>query len=139
VTSAESIKLLTALIDADVEISKKAVTALALHRDSEDELIRLARRHPSKSVRGSALFWVGQRAGRRAIETLRDAVDNDPDAGVKARAVFGIAQLPNERSIPILIELLNTHRSREVRKKAAFWLSQKDDPRALAAFEAILK
>lgn len=138
VTSAESIKLLAALIDADVEISKKAVTALALHRDSEDELIRLARRHPSRSVRGSALFWVGQRAGRRAVETLRDAIDNDPDAEVKAKAVFGIAQLPNERSVPILIELLNTHRSREVRKKAAFWLSQKDDPRALAAFEAIL-
>jgi HEAT repeat protein len=138
VSSGESLQLLRALIDADADISKKAVTALALHRDSEDELIRLARRHPSKSIRGTALFWVGQRAGTRAVETLRDAIENDPDGDVKGKAVFGIAQLPNDRSIPILIELLNTHRSRAVRKKAAFWLSQKDDPRALAAFEAIL-
>jgi HEAT repeat protein len=138
VSEQESVRFLTALIDGDAGISKKAVTALALHRDSEEELIRLARRHASKSVRSTALFWVGQRAGRRAAEILRDAIDNDPDAEVKAKAVFGIAQLPDDRSIPMLVDLLNTHRSREVRKKAAFWLSQKDDPRALAALEAIL-
>ena len=138
VTSDESLRFLGALIDGEHEVAKKAVTALALHRDAEDELIRLARRHPSKTVRGTALFWVGQRAGARAVETLRDAIENDPDGDVKAKAVFGIAQLPNDRSIPILVELLNTHRSRAVRKKAAFWLSQKDDPRALAALEAIL-
>jgi hypothetical protein len=137
VDPAESRRLLRALIDED-ELGKEAVTAFAFHRDSEDELIDLAKRHRSKSVRGSALFWVGQRAGARAAEVLRDVVDNDPDESIKGKAVFGIAQMPNDRSIPILIELLNTHRSRAVRKKAAFWLSQKDDPRALAAFEEIL-
>lgn len=138
VSEGESLRFLTSLIDGDAGIAEKAVTALALHRDSEEELIRLARRHGSKSVRSAALFWVGHRAGRRAAEILRDAIDNDPDAEVKAKAVFGIAQLPDDRSIPLLVDLLNAHRSREVRKKAAFWLSQKDDPRALAALEAIL-
>lgn len=134
----DSIRFLRSLIDARI-IGKKAVTALALHEDAQEELLWLARRHASPSIRSSALFWVGQRAGRRAAETLRDAVDHDPEDEVKAKAVFGIAQLPDDQSVPILIELLNTHRSRSVRKKAAFWLSQKNDPRALAAFEAILK
>lgn len=134
----ESIRFLRTIIDSDTSVAKKAVTALALHDQAEEELIRLARRHPSSAIRGSALFWVGQRAGRRAAETLRDAIDHDPEEGVKAKAVFGISQLPEEQSVPILIDLLKTHRSRAVRKKAAFWLSQKKDPRALAAFEEIL-
>jgi HEAT repeat protein len=135
----ESIRLLEALIDTDTSVGKKAVTALALHRDAQENLLRLARRHPSSKVRGQALFWVGQRAGTRAAETLSDAVDNDPDEDVKAKAVFGISQMPDDQSVPLLIKLLNTHRSRQVRKKAAFWLSQKNDPRALEALEAILR
>ena len=134
----ESVRFLRTLIDGRI-VGKKAVTALAVHADAQDELLWLARRHPSPDIRSSALFWVGQRAGRRAAETLRDAVDHDPEEEVKSKAVFGIAQLPDDESIPILIELLKTHRSRQVRKKAAFWLSQKNDPRALAAFEEILK
>ena len=138
VDAGESRRLLLELIESDA-VDKKAVNALALHRDAESELIDLARNHRHSKIRSSALFWVGTRAGARAAATLRDAVDNDPDASVRAKAVFGIAQMPNDRSVPILIELLKTHRSREVRKKAAFWLSQKDDPRALKAFEEILR
>ena len=134
----DSIALLRELTAGDVSLAKKAVVALALHDGAEQELVTLARRHASPKVRGAALFWVGQRAGKRAAETLRDAVDNDPDREVKSKAVFGISQLPDEQSVPLLIELLKTNRSREVRKKAAFWLSQKDDPRALQAFEEIL-
>ena len=138
VSPGESVRLLKQLADGERGLAKKAVTALALHRDALEELISLARRHPSSDVRGSALFWLGQRAGTRAAETLRDAVEHDPELAVKEKAVFGISQLPDERSVPILIELLKTHRSRSVRKKAAFWLSQKNDPRALQAFEEIL-
>ena len=137
VDPAESRRFLRELIDTE-RVGKKAVTALALHRDAEGDLIEIARRHPSSKMRGSALFWVGTRAGDRAAATLRDALENDPDEGVKKKAVFGIAQLPDERSVPLLIDLLKTHRSKGVRKQAAFWLSQKQDPRALAAFEESL-
>ena len=139
VDPSESIRLLEALIGTDTSVSKKAVGALALHRDAQESLLRLARRHRSSRVRGAALFWVGQRAGARAAETLSDAVENDPDEDVKAKAVFGISQMPDDQSVPMLVKLLNTHRSRQVRKKAAFWLSQKNDPRALEALEAILR
>lgn len=135
----ESVRVLATIVGrSDSSVAKKAVTALALHRDTEDELIAIARNHPASKVRGNALFWIGQRAGAKAAATLRDAVDHDPDADVKSKAVFGIAQLPDDESIPLLAELLKTHRSAAVRKKAAFWLGQKNDPRALAALEEIL-
>ncbi|MBK5258105.1 MAG: HEAT repeat domain-containing protein [Thermoanaerobaculia bacterium] len=134
----ESVRFLRALVDDD-DVSRKALTALALHRGVEDDLIRVARDHASASVRGHALFWVSQHAGEKAAAALRQAVDNDPETRVKEKAVFGISQLPDERSIPMLIDLMKTHRNAAVRKKAAFWLGQKNDPRALAAFEDILR
>lgn len=135
----ESARLMLAFAEgADTSVAKKAVTALAMHRDTTDELIRLARDSRLSKVRGHALFWVSQRAGQRAASVLRSAVDNDPEDEVRTKAVFGISQLPNDQSIPLLIELMKTHRSASVRKKAAFWLGQKNDPRALAAFEDIL-
>jgi len=138
VTGKESVRLLRRLIDEDSSLAKKAIGAMAMHRDAtDDDLIALAR-HASPRVRGQSLFWISQRAGEKAALTLRDAVRNDPDEDVKAKAVFGISQLSDDRSIPMLIELLNTHKSRNVRKKAAFWLGQKDDPRALKALEEIL-
>jgi HEAT repeat protein len=134
----ESRRLLISLVEGELSVAKKATTALAMHEDVEEDLIRIAKTHSSSKVRSNALFWVGQRAGEKAASVLREAVDADPDAEVKAKAVFGISQLPNDRSIPLLIELMTTHKSRAVRKKAAFWLGQKNDPRALEAFERVL-
>jgi HEAT repeat protein len=133
-----SVALLDELVRSDTEDAKHALVALAISRGSSDRLIDIARHHPSSSLRGKALFWVGQQAGEKAAATLKDAVNNDPEDGVKAKAVFGIYNLPDDQSVPMLIDLMKTHPSRAVRKKAAFWLSQKDDPRALAAFQEIL-
>jgi HEAT repeat protein len=136
----ESARLLRKLVDGeDRSLAKKAISALALHQGVGEELIEIARHHPSSKVRSTALFWVSQAAGDRAASVLKEAIENDPEEEVKAKAVFGISQLPNDRSIPILVDLIKTNRSRAVRKKAAFWLGQKDDPRALQALEDILK
>ncbi len=134
----ESARLLVDLIEHDPTVSKKAITALALHRGTEQELIRIAHTNQSSKVRGQALFWIGQAAGEKAASVLREAVNDDPDAEVKTKAVFAISQLPDDQSIPLLIELMTTHKNREVRKKAAFWLGQKDDPRALDALEKMI-
>ena len=115
-----------------------ALLALSLHAGATDTLIDLARRSRDRDVRGKALFWLSQLAGRKAADALRDAVENDPEDSVRAKAVFGISQLPDDESIPMLVDLMKHHRSREVRKKAAFWLGQKNDPRALQAIEEIL-
>ena len=140
VQASDSARLLRALIDGDNRaVGKKAITALALHAGRVDDLIDIAKHHPSSKIRSQALFWVSQAAGDRAAAVLKDAIENDPEEEVKAKAVFGISQLPDDQSIPMLIDLIKTNKSRTVRKKAAFWLGQKHDPRALQALEDILK
>jgi hypothetical protein len=104
-----------------------------------DEMIRVARESADAHTRGQALFWLSQKAGKKAAAAIRDAVDNDPDEHTRERAVFAVSQMPDDQSIPMLIDLLEHHRSPAVRKKAAFWLGQKKDPRALQAIEDILR
>jgi hypothetical protein len=133
-----SLSFLETLVRDDEGDAKHALVALAVSSGSADRLIEIARRHPSSSLRGKALFWVGQAAGEKAAAALRDAVENDPEESVKAKAVFGVFNLPNAQSVPMLIDLMKNHPSRAVRRKAAFWLSQKNDSRALAALEDIL-
>ena len=116
-----------------------AVLSMHSHPSVVPRLIAFARNDASKSVRRSALFWLGQRAGEKAAAELRHAVDNDPEDDVREHAVFAISQLPADRAVPILIDLVNNHESARVRKKAMFWLAQTDDPRALDAIEAILR
>lgn len=135
-----SLALVRGLIaNGDRTAAKQAVTALAVHDNSVDALIDVAKNHRDAPVRGDALFWLGQAAGQKATRALRDAVDHDPEEAVRAKAVFSIANLPDDQSIPLLADLMRTHRSAAVRKKAAFWLSQKDDPRALREIEGFLK
>jgi len=132
-----SIDFLLAHLDDD---PKDVTVAIALHEHPKvvPTLIDLARHNPDRKVRRDALFWLGQKAGEKAVATLRRAVDEDPDDDVRQHAVFAISQLPRERSVPILIELAKTHKSRAVRKKAMFWLAQTGDERAIAVFEEIL-
>jgi hypothetical protein len=104
-----------------------------------DALVDLARHDASPKVRGQALFWLGQKAGQRATQTLDSAVSDDPDREVRKKAVFALSQLPKDDGVPKLIALARTHRDPEVRKQAMFWLGQSGDPRAVQFFEDVLK
>jgi HEAT repeat protein len=126
--------------DQDSRFREHLTFVLSLTGDHGiDTLIDLARNDAAANVRGQALFWLGQKAGERAVRALRTAVDNDPDHDVRVKAVFAISQLPKDESVPRLIELARTHRDPEVRKQAMFWLGQTGDPRAVEFFEAVLK
>jgi hypothetical protein len=122
-------------------LREKGVFAMMQSHQPEaiDDLLSIAKHDETPHVRGQALFWLSQAAGKKAAAALRDAVDNDPDSSVKEKAIFGISQLPDDQSIPLLAELMRSHRSTSVRKKAAFWLGQKNDPRAVAAIEEFLR
>jgi HEAT repeat protein len=89
-------------------------------------------------VRGQALFWLAQKAGRQAAGAITEAADRDPDTEVKKRAVFALSQLPKDEGVPLLIQVAKNNRDPAVRKQAFFWLGQSKDPRALAFFEEIL-
>jgi HEAT repeat protein len=90
-------------------------------------------------VRSQAIFWLGQKAGKKATSTLTNAIENDPDQQVKKKAVFALSRLPKDEGIPQLIHVASTNRDPAVRKDAFFWLGQSGDPRALTFLESVLK
>ncbi len=74
------------------------------------------------------MFWLGQKAGKRATEALTNAIENDPDRQVKKKAVFALSQLPKDEGVPQLIHVAQTNQNAAVRKDAFFWLGQSGDP-----------
>jgi len=137
-----ALPLLTRLAreDADDRFREHLTFVLTLPGDAGiDTLLEMARRDSSSKVRGQALFWLGQKAGARAVAALDAAASDDPDSDVRKKAVFAISQLPKDEGVPKLIALARTHRDREVRKQAMFWLGQSGDERALAFFADVLK
>jgi HEAT repeat protein len=101
-------------------------------------MIRMAQEDSSGHVRGQALFWLAQKAGKKAASTITGAIDNDPDTEVKKKAVFALSQMPKDDGVPKLIQVAESNRNPEVRKQAMFWLGQSNDPRALEFFEKVL-
>jgi hypothetical protein len=92
-----------------------------------------------RSVRRSAVFWLGQAAGEAAVEGLTGLVDApDEDVEVRKSAIFALSQLGNHGGVEPLIQIARSNRHPELRKNAIFWLGQSDDPRALALFEELL-
>jgi hypothetical protein len=141
VKPSESVAVLnTYATAADRKPADSALSALAMHADSTalDTLIKLARGAANTHVRGQALFWLGQRAGQKAVGAITDALNNDPETEVKRRAVFALSQLPKDEGVPLLIDVARKNANPAVRKQAIFWLGQSKDPRALKFFEEIL-
>ena len=126
--------------DPDPEFRKKLSFDLFVSKDAGavDDLIAMAKSDKDVGVREQAIFWVGQKAGRKAIAMLKDTVENDPEVGVKKKAVFALSQLPKDEAVPELLHVAQTNASPTVRKEAIFWLGQTHDPRALDYFEQIL-
>ncbi|HEX6465125.1 MAG TPA: HEAT repeat domain-containing protein [Vicinamibacterales bacterium] len=139
VDAASSITLLRTFVDGD-RVRGSALAAIAMHTDdlSVPALIDFARHAALTKVRGDALFWLGQKAGEKAIGEITAAIDNDPETEVKKRAVFALSQLPKDEGVPLLIKVAKTNQNPAVRKQAMFWLGQSHDPRALDFFAEIL-
>jgi HEAT repeat protein len=141
VRPADSIDWLSTLATGDTSrrLANNATMAMALHGDPQatDRLIALARNAKSSDARGTALFWIAQRAGDKAVGTLTQALE-DPETEVRKKAVFALSQLPKNEGVPKLIDVARSHRDPAVRRQAMFWLGQSRDPRALAFFEQIL-
>ena len=138
----DSITFLTTFLGAGTSnrLTDSALSAIATHRHPTaiDRLIAAARDGATTHVRGTALFWLAQRAGEQAIGAISEAIANDPETEVKRRAVFALSQLPRSEGVPLLIQVARTNTNPAVRKQAMFWLGQSRDPRALQFFQEIL-
>jgi hypothetical protein len=143
VPAPDSVALLAryAGVDTPRRLADSALSAMAMHAapTALDRLIAVARDGGTPHLRGQALFWLARRAGDKAVGTIREAVDRDPDTDVKKRAVFALGQLPGDEGVPRLIEIARQHSNLAVRKQAFFWLGQSKDPRALAFFAEVLQ
>ena len=126
--------------DGDPEFRKKLTFDFSVNQDGAavDDLIRMAKSDKDMGVREQAIFWVGQKASKKAVAMLKDTVENDPEVQVKKKAVFAISQLPKDEAVPELLHVAQTNPDPSIRKDAMFWLGQTHDPRALAYFEEIL-
>jgi HEAT repeat protein len=135
---------------SDREVKKQIIFAASLTNNdaptagrSDDDginfLIKVAQSDSDRELRKQALFWLGQRAGKRSLEVLGDVVEkSDDDTEVQKQAVFAISQRPKDEAVPLLIKIARTHAKPAVRKQAMFWLGQTGDDRALEFFKEIL-
>jgi HEAT repeat protein len=140
VNPADSVAFLSSVVSTNEKARSGALAALAMHRDdiAVPELLRLARQDATAKVRGDALFWLSQTAGRRVAGEITAAIENDPETDVKKRAVFALSQLPKDEGVPLLINVAKTNQNPVVRKQAMFWLGQSRDPRALDFIAQVL-
>jgi len=130
----------TALSDHDEDVAEKAV--FSLHNMDTDEALDAVIFLTQKAkgdVREKAIFWLGQLAGKKAIESLEDIVFSEDETDIQKQAVFALSQLDDDRGIPKLIKIANEHPNPKIRKNAIFWLGESGDDRALDALIKMVK
>ncbi len=124
------------------EVKKQIIFAASINSNEQESvnfLIKVAESDDDRSAQKEALFWLGQKAGKRSLEVLGKTVEsNDADTEVQKQAVFAISQRPKDEAVPLLIKIAKTHAKPEVRKQAIFWLGQTGDERALEFFKELL-
>lgn len=124
------------------DVARDAILPAVIARDVDvwPAVLQIAKdRERPRPVRQSALFWMGQEAGRRMTVELEGFVDDSvEDIELRKHAVFALSQRSDEESTPALLRLARTHPNPEIRASAMFWLSQKDDPRVVELLEEIL-
>lgn len=133
------------------EVKKQIIFAASVNKDgsevsssgNDDQgvsfMIKVAETDPDRELRKQALFWLGQKAGKRSLEVLGNVIDkSDGDTEVQKQAVFAISQRKKDEAVPLLIKIAKTHPKAEIRKQAMFWLGQTGDERALEFFKEVL-
>jgi HEAT repeat protein len=144
-----AIPLLKGLYDgasSNRQLRHEILTAAAIH-DGQDDLavdflIGVAEKDPDRGNRRQAIFWLGQKAGKRSMDYLQTTVTSGGgDVEVQKQAVFAISQREADEAVPVLIRVARTHPSHEVRKQAVFWLTQTEgqDERVLAFLKELLE
>ena len=124
------------------DVKEQIIFAVSINRDKDaavNFLINVAGKDNDHEARKKAIFWLGQKAGERSLNALKDTLDSaDADTEVQKQAVFAISQRSKDESVPLLIKIAKTHANPAVRKQAIFWLGQTGDERAVDFFKEIL-
>ena len=126
----------------DRDVKNQIIFAASINEDKDSAvnfLIAVADKDADRESRKQAIFWLGQKAGERGLNAIKDTIDSaDADTEVQKQAVFAISQRSKDESVPLLINIARTHPKAAVRKQAIFWLGQTGDERAVDFFKEIL-
>lgn len=124
------------------DVKEQIIFAASINEDKDaavNFLIDVAGKDNDLESRKKAIFWLGQKAGERSLNALKDTLDSaDSDTEIQKQAVFAISQRSKGESVPLLIKIARTHANPAVRKQAIFWLGQTGDERAVDFFKEIL-
>jgi HEAT repeat protein len=131
---------------ADRKVRHQILTAVAIHGGAEDQavdfLIGVAEKEADRENRKHAIFWLGQKAGKRSLDYLQTTLTAESaDVEVQKQAVFALSQRDPDEAIPVLIRVAKTHPSYQVRKQAVFWMTQLEgqDERVVAFLKELLE
>lgn len=134
-----SVMLLASLAGDDRSVSRRALSALAMHAEGSacDRLDQFARAtSASDEVRGEALFWLAETRPDRALDAARAVMrETSSTRRLREKAIFALSQTHNASATDELIRVARDDRDRETRGKALFWLSQKAGEKAMAALK----
>lgn len=127
--------------DRSPSIQEHCVFSISeIHGDAADDtLIALAWSAPDRETQKKAIFWLGQKATKKATATLEEVASSDSNTELQKSALFALTQLPGDQGIDPLITIAKTHANPKIRKEAIFWLGQSDNEKALNAIIDILK
>jgi len=127
--------------DRTRDVRRQILNALGESKNerAENKLFEVARGSDDPEMRRAAIHRIGERAGRRSLELLRDTVEStSADTQVQLQAVHALSERPPEESVPLLIKIARTHPSQQVRRAAINQLGESGDPRAVEFFREVL-
>lgn len=137
-----SVALLASFVGADSPLSRKAITALAMHADptAAERLEQWARSpRAGDTVRGEAIFWLAETHPEQGLIAARDlARDASASPKLREKAVFALHIVKTPAAIDELIRLARTDADSHVRSQAVFWLSQAAGKKAAGAIRDAL-
>ena len=96
-------------------------------------IFSFARSSKTPKLRKEAIFWLGRRASKRALDVISDTIYNEADAQVQKHALHALSQFENDTAVPLLITIATEHPSVDVRKRAIYILGDSGDTRAVEA------
>lgn len=133
----KSVALLASLVGGEKSISKRALSALAMHDEPSagDRLEGWARSSTaSDDVRGEAVFWLAETRPERGLEAARLlARDASASRKVREKAVFALSLIKTAPATDELIRIAKNDDDSHVRGQALFWLSQQAGKKAAGA------
>jgi hypothetical protein len=131
-----SVALLSSLVTGDGTLSKRAMSALALHADPSagTRLEQWTRGGNADELRGEAVFWLAETRPDRGFEAARSMLrDAGSSRKVREKAIFALSQIGTPAAIDEMIRVAHDDSDSHTRGQALFWLSQKAGKKASAA------